>query len=165
MTMANGDTTLEHPAPKSFDDLNAHDLSDPSYWGPDTVYTVPSVGVLRGREQIVAYFEEMLAALPDLIMEVERVLQEGRFTVVQWNATGTFRGGRLQGFESTGGRLTFRGCDVMECDGDLIRFNTVYYDSAVLARQIGVLPPEGSAAEKAMRAAFNAATRVRRRFS
>lgn len=165
MTTSNDETTVERAAPKPFDDLNARDFSNPSYWGPDTVYTVPSVGALRGREQIVAYFEEMLAALPDLVMEVERVLQDGRFTVVQWNVSGTFTGGRLQGLESTGGRLTFRGCDVIESDGDKIRSNTVYFDSAALARQIGMLPPEGSMAEKATRAAFNVVTRIRRRFS
>jgi hypothetical protein len=41
--------------------------------------------------------------------------------------------------------------------------NTIYYDGASFARQIGTLPRAGSVTEKATLAAFNATTRLRQR--
>ena len=41
--------------------------------------------------------------------------------------------------------------------------DTMYYDGVSLARQIGMLPGNGSGADKAMLALFNAATRLRQR--
>lgn len=116
--------TVERTPPPSFDALNRRDFSNPTYWGPNTVYNLGSSGVLRGREEIVAYFREMVEAMPDLVMEVERVMEDGPITVVQWNASGTFDGKPWLGFEATGGRLTFRGCDVIEWDGDQMLSNT-----------------------------------------
>ena len=40
--------------------------------------------------------------------------------------------------------------------------NTAYYDGASFARQVGMLPPEGSGAERTMKSAFNAVTKVRK---
>ena len=40
--------------------------------------------------------------------------------------------------------------------------NTAYYDGASFARQVGMLPAEGSGAERAMKGAFNAVTKMRR---
>jgi hypothetical protein len=41
--------------------------------------------------------------------------------------------------------------------------NTIYYDRATFAWQIGMLPRSGSVTEKATLAAFNASTRLRQR--
>jgi hypothetical protein len=43
--------------------------------------------------------------------------------------------------------------------------NTAYYDGMTFAREIGMLPPRDSQAERAMFAAFNAVTRVRERLA
>ena len=40
--------------------------------------------------------------------------------------------------------------------------NTGYFDGASFARQIGMLPPDGSGADRAMKSAFNAVTKLRR---
>ena len=40
--------------------------------------------------------------------------------------------------------------------------NTAYFDGASFARQIGMLPPDGSGADRAMKSAFNAVTKLRR---
>ena len=56
------------------------------------------------------------------------------------------------------------GCDVIVVDeNDKVVTNTVYYDAAEYARQIGMLPPVDSAADRAMLAAFNGVTKLRRR--
>lgn len=41
--------------------------------------------------------------------------------------------------------------------------NTVYFDGAAFARQVGMLPAAGSAGDRAVTAAFNGLTRLRRR--
>jgi hypothetical protein len=39
-----------------------------------------------------------------------------------------------------------------------LKHNTIYYDGLAFARQIGMLPREGTLADKAMTTAFNART-------
>jgi hypothetical protein len=50
----------------------------------------------------------------------------------------------------------------MEIDGGLIRRNTIYYDGATMARQVGLLPSKGSLADRALLAMFNLRTRAAR---
>ena len=46
----------------------------------------------------------------------------------------------------------------MRFEDGLLKHNTVYYDGLALARQIGLLPSEGSRTDRALQAAFNART-------
>jgi hypothetical protein len=50
----------------------------------------------------------------------------------------------------------------MRFEDGRLRHNTIHYDGASFARDIGLLPAQGSAAERGMTALFNAATGVRR---
>jgi hypothetical protein len=85
--------------------------------------------------------------------------------VVQWHATGTFNGSSgFLGLEPNGRRLDLRAVDVIELDDDFkVVTNTIYYDGAEFARQLGMLPARDSAADRAMLAAFNGATKLRKR--
>jgi hypothetical protein len=49
----------------------------------------------------------------------------------------------------------------MEIRDGLIVDNTIYWDNAGFARQVGLLPPQGSRADRAMLRSFNAFTWVR----
>ncbi|HEV3287572.1 MAG TPA: ester cyclase, partial [Streptosporangiaceae bacterium] len=69
----------------------------------------------------------------------------------------------FQGIEPTGRRVEIRGVDVMEVAEGLVQHNTIYYDGATFARQVGLLPGLGSRADKAMLAAFNAKTTLSQR--
>jgi hypothetical protein len=51
----------------------------------------------------------------------------------------------------------------MEIADGLIQYNTIYYDGATFARQIGLLPGLGSRADQALPAACNAKTTVSQR--
>src|SRR3984957_7332734 len=82
---------------------------------------------------------------------------------VQWHAGGTFTGGPFQGIAPTGRRVDIRGVDVMEVADGLVQHNTIYYDGAPFARQIGLLPAVGSRADQAMLTAFNAKTTLSQR--
>jgi hypothetical protein len=77
--------------------------------------------------------------------------------------SGTFDGGPLfNGVEATGGHVQMRGCDVLEIrDGKIVR-NTAYQDGLEIARNLGMMPPQDSAGERAMIAAFNGMTKVKR---
>ena len=45
------------------------------------------------------------------------------------------------------------------------RRNTAYYDGMEFAREVGLLPPQDSGAERAMKGAVNAVTKARRAFA
>jgi len=64
--------------------------------------------------------------------------------------------------EPTGSHIELRGVDLIELEDGKITSNTAYFDSSSYARQIGLLPADGSGADRAMKTAFNAATKVRR---
>ena len=135
------------------------------FWTEESVDHFLALGVdARGPEQLAAFFQELHRAMPDFDITIENVIEDDRHGVVQWSATGTFDGAPFQGIEPTGRRVALRGCDVFSFTEDgKLDTNTVYYDGAEFARQIGLLPPRDSAADKAMLAAFNARQRLRRR--
>lgn len=130
---------------------------------PDWVDNFVAVGEVRGHDAIRAFFRETFAAFPDFDIAVDRIVADATSAAVQWHATGTFTGGPFQGILATGRRLKLRGVDVMEVADGLIQHNTIYYDGASLARQIGMLPSQGSRADRALVFVFNARSRLSRR--
>jgi steroid delta-isomerase-like uncharacterized protein len=118
---------------------------------------------VRGGDDLAEWFRTLFAAVPDWVMEIENIVDDGdRQAVVQWRGAGAFTGAAFQGVEPTGRRVELRGADVMRFDATgKLEQNTVYYDGAEFARQIGLLPARDSAGDRALLAAFNAATRVK----
>jgi len=131
------------------------------HWADEGIEDIVPVGVFRGPDEVKAYFTELFTAVPDAEMTLERVLAQDDNVVVQWRMSGTFDGGPLMGVEPTGRRIELRGLDWLEVEGDKITRNTAFADGAALARGMGMLPPQGSPAEKAMFGAFNAFTKAR----
>jgi steroid delta-isomerase-like uncharacterized protein len=154
---------LEQRARWAFGLLAHRDLSRAEeIWAPEAVDHFLPVGDALGREGIVEFFEKMFAALPDFSVEVERVVVAEPYLVVQWTGTGTFAGTKFEGVRATGRPVEFRGCDVVEVDAEsLVVENTIYWDGAGFARQIGMLPAKGSAGDRALIGVFNALTWVR----
>jgi steroid delta-isomerase-like uncharacterized protein len=150
--------------------FDERDLSDPyRYWTDESVDHFLAAGrSVRGAQDLAQWFRDLFAAVPDWKVEVENTVDDGdRQVVVQWHATGTFNGDSpFIGIEPNGRPIDVRGCDVIRVDeNDKVVTNTVYYDGADFARQIGMLPARDSAADRAMLAAFNGATKLRRRLS
>lgn len=129
---------------------------------PDLVVDFVAIGRFEGREAVKRILEELLAAFPDFEISVDRVVADHRAVAMQWRATGTFSGGSFQGVEPTGRRVELRVVEVMEIEEGRIRRNTIYYDGASLARQIGLLPAKGSLADRTLLRAFNARARTMR---
>jgi steroid delta-isomerase-like uncharacterized protein len=131
-------------------------------WSEDGVDEIVPVGVLRGPGEIAAFFRELFAAAPDLETTVTRLVAGERQAAVEWRMTGHFTGAPFQGLEPNGRRFEVRGLDLMEFEEGRLTRNTGYYDGMAFARQIGLMPPQDSGAERAMKGAFNAAIRARR---
>ena len=146
------------------------DLSDPHrLWSDDSVDHFLAAGdSVRGAKALAEWFRGLFAAVPDFRMEIENVFDDGdRQATVQWRGTGTLNGSSpFLGIEPNGRRVEIRGVDVMRFDGGgKLEENTIYYDGAQFARDIGMLPPRDSAADRMTLAAFNAKTRLAKRLA
>lgn len=117
------------------------------------------------REEVVGWFVEFFDAVPDLHMAVEDVAvagEPGRERVtVRWHVTGTFSGAPYLGIEPTGRPIELHGMDLIDVEDGRIAANNIYYDQLAFARQIGMLPPEGSPGDRLMTGTFNLVTKGR----
>jgi steroid delta-isomerase-like uncharacterized protein len=146
-----------------FDALGRRDTDDMAkHWRDDGVLDAVALGVFRGTGEIVGMFRELFAALPDVETTVVRVVAGEHEAAVEWRMVGHFTGEPLEGVDPTGKRIDLRGVDYLEVEDGQIVSNTAYYDGMSFARHICLMPPQDSGAERAMKGAFNAATRVRR---
>ena len=128
-------------ARQSWDAWNAHDanawiklLHDSHVTESDTV-----PGPIRGREGARPFIEMYLTAFPDLHFTVDQMIVSGDFVVSRYTATGTHRGD-LAGIAPTGRHAETHGCVVSEIKNGQIMRQWLYWDSAHLLRQLGVLP-------------------------
>jgi steroid delta-isomerase-like uncharacterized protein len=143
----------------SFEQLNRRDVAAMrQLWSDDTVERFPD-RTCHGPDEIAAYFEETLAALPDLELETVALVEQGDDVFVRWHLTGT-QEGRIQGIDGTGKQLELDGADHFTLKDGKIVSNFVIFDQMQWARHVGLMPPEGSTADRAIKAAFNAKTRV-----
>jgi len=144
----------------TFEVLDAHDVSAlRTMWTDATVERFPSSAV-HGADDMAAYFEDLFAALPDLRMRVVALAENGEDVFVHWHMTGTHTGEPFEGLEATGRALAIDGMDHFVIRDGTIATNFVIFDQMQFARQIGLLPPDGSRADRATKAAFNAKTRL-----
>ncbi|MDP9294146.1 MAG: ester cyclase, partial [Actinomycetota bacterium] len=163
-------TTAQPTSPQAvigdyFEALTRHDLDAiAARWSPEGVAHIAGRPDAAGPDGVRAYWAELFAACPDLRFTVTQTVAEDDRVGVQWAAAGTFSGsGSFQGIEPTGARLELEGMDIFRLrDGLLVR-EDAYTDGATFARQIGMLPPQGSTTEQRMTRAFNGQARFRRR--
>lgn len=154
--------TAEEVARSYFDAIGARDAEAAvAHWAPDGIEDVTPLRVFRGADEIRGFLAGLVAAVPDLETRVERVTADERVAVVEWRMSGSFSGSSFEGIDSTGRPIELRGADCIEVEDGRITKNTAYYDGAAFARQVGLLPAQDSAAERAMLTAFNGATKMR----
>jgi steroid delta-isomerase-like uncharacterized protein len=154
---------LEKHARSYFDAIARRDVEGMlEHWKDDGVVDLVPLGILRGRDEIAAFFTELFTAVPDMETTVMRVAASEHDVAIEWRMSGNFTGGPFQGVEPNGRSIELRGVDMIEiADGKNVS-NTAYYDGMAFARAVGLLPPQDSGAERAIKSAVNAATRVRR---
>ncbi|MFD4182729.1 ester cyclase [Rhodococcus sp. NPDC058514] len=143
----------------AFDRIDAKDVGSlRDFWTADSIVNFPT-GTCRGTDEIAAYFEQVFSAVADFAFEIVSIAESGDDVLVHWHLTGR-HDGTFAGIAGTGRRIDFEGFDhFVIADGKVVT-NTVRYDQMEFARQIKLLPPDGSIADRAMKAAFNAKTRA-----
>lgn len=143
----------------AFDRINAQDVDSlRNFWTTDTTVNFPT-GTCRGAAEIAAYFDQVFAAVTDFAFELVSIAESGKDVLVHWHLTGRHVG-TFVGIAATGRRIDFEGFDHFVIEDGKVVTNTVRYDQMEFARQIKLLPPDGSVADRAMKAVFNAGTRV-----
>jgi hydroxyacylglutathione hydrolase len=132
-----------------------------SLWSPGGRENVRGQVDVLAPEGVREFIGELIGALPDLSMQVISTTTEGERCGVQWRLTGTFAGpGHFGGIAPTGMPVELEGFDLLTVRDGLIESNDAFTDSMTFARQIGMMPPQGSGAEARMAQAFNAKTRL-----
>ncbi len=150
-------------AERYFQALNDHDLNAAAAcWASGGIDGFVGQQDLIAPEGVREYFGALFSALPDFSLEVLDTTTAGSRAAVRWQARGTFAGpGRFQGFEPNGAQIEIEGCDVITVGDELIQHIDAYLDGGDIARQLGFLPPAGSAGEARLTKLANARTNAR----
>jgi steroid delta-isomerase-like uncharacterized protein len=108
----------------------------------------------RGREEVAAFAVETFRGFPDVRVtptEPPTIDEDGRLAIAPWRMAGTNTGPiDPPGFAPTGRGFVVEGVGLWRFRGGLLwRYRDVY-DTADLARQLGLLPQRGSGGERAV---------------
>jgi glyoxylase-like metal-dependent hydrolase (beta-lactamase superfamily II)/predicted ester cyclase len=143
------DATPAEIARAYFDALAAHDLDAAvAVWRPGGIDRIVGDRDLVAPDGLREYFGGLFGAFPDFALTIKDLTSEADRVAVRWHATGTFAGpGELSGFAPNHGRIAVDGCDVCTVQDGLIVHNDAFTDSGDVARQLGLLPANGSAAQ------------------
>lgn len=135
----------------------------------DIVWFDPALpAALRSKAEVRGFMEDSWRSFPDLRFsdaDPPFLVEQGDRIAWAWRMQGTFSGAPLSppGFAATGRALDVEGVDRWELrEGRIARYRA-YYDVNDLARQLGIVPPAGSGAEKAMVALQRVQARFMRR--
>jgi predicted ester cyclase len=133
-------------------------------WAPGGIDHFYGMTDAKAPEGIRQFFTEMFSAIPDLSLSVTDMVAYGDKAAVRWVAKGTFNGtGKFQGVAPTGARVEIEGLDLLTIQDGLVQENFAFTNGMELARQMGVMPPLGSAPDRAMMGAMNAKTAAGKR--
>jgi hydroxyacylglutathione hydrolase len=145
-----------------FEAIGARDLDGAvAMWAEGGRENVRGQVDVTAPEGVREFIGEMMDALPDLHFEIIATTTEGERCGVQWRLTGTFAGpGGFSGIAPTGHPIALEGFDLLTVRDGLIQGNEAFTDTMSFPRQIGMMPPLGSAAEQQMMKAFNVKTRL-----
>jgi steroid delta-isomerase-like uncharacterized protein len=92
----------------------------------------------RGHDAVRLFYEQLMKALPDLEIEVQRRYVTDEAIVVEVAIRGTHLG-RWRGLPATGRRIEFPLCGVYTFDGDdRLAGEKIYYDRGTVLRQLGI---------------------------
>ena len=142
-----------------FDRLNDHDVASlRRFWTPETVEYFPDA-TCRGADEVARYFEDKFANIEGFHLEPLAIVVDGDDALVHWRMTGRHVG-PLLGVEGTGRQIALDGIDHFVIRDRVVVTNTVVFDQLSFARQVGLLPADRSAPDRALKGAFNARTKV-----
>jgi len=92
----------------------------------------------EGRNGVRQFYEQLMKALPDLVIEVQRRHVADDAVLVEVMIRGTHLGG-WRGLPATGRRVEFPLCGVYTFDADdRLAGEKIYYDRGTVLRQLGI---------------------------
>ena len=145
---------LEEWAHRYLEAWNSHDAEAvASMCTEDVIWNDPALpGPARGREAVRAFVEATAKAFPDFHVEETdppSVLAATPRVLTRYTMTGTMLGAwEASNLAPTGARFSVPGVDEWTFRGELMRHYRSYYDALDMSRQLGILPPAGSGAER-----------------
>jgi steroid delta-isomerase-like uncharacterized protein len=143
--------------------LGRHDVDGIGRVCADNIVEVLSgTAPLEGIDNELAFAKGLIAAFPDLEIEVTRLMAADLVVAAEWTRRGTFSGADFQGLPANGARFNSPAAGFFEIENGLIKRITVYADLNKFARDLGVVPPEGSTAEQLALSMFRIRVRLKR---
>ncbi|MEJ2886774.1 ester cyclase [Actinomycetospora aeridis] len=145
----------------TIDVLNAHD-AEPlrQVFAPDIRARYPT-RTAHGRDEVVGFFSGLFAAVPDVAFTIQGMAAQEGDVFLRWRITGTHSGADWEGIAATGARVDLDGIDHFVVEDGRIASNFVVFDQMQFARQIGLLPADGSRVDVVLKRGFNALARRR----
>jgi steroid delta-isomerase-like uncharacterized protein len=114
---------------------------DPKYLSDDVVlvdHTLPEP--LRGKAAVTRMLDMFYqTAFPGSKVDIQEMIQDANLVVVEYLFKGE-NAGNLMGNPATHRMVELPMCAIYEVEGGLIRQIRVYYDSALLTKQLGLGP-------------------------
>ena len=133
----------------------------------DVEFFDPAIGTVHGRAAVAGWVEACARAFPDFRFEEPEppyIAVDRPKAIVPWRMVATNTGPiDPPGFAATGRSVTVDGVDHWWFRDGLLERYRADYDSMGVSRQLGLIPAEGSRAERAMAALQRAGARLRRR--
>ncbi len=129
------------------DTYNAHGM-DFDY-AEDAEFVNPAAGHLKGRQAILEYWKQALAAFPDTHGTINRMVAEGDTVATEYTVSGTNTGElRLltgQAVPATKKRVSVPGLDLITFKGNKMVSHHQYFDQVALLAQLGLMPERAGA--------------------
>jgi len=128
---------------------NAHDLDRfLGYYADDCELTVPGFPPFKGKAAARECWRLFMKSFPDDHLTVHNQVVEGSIMVGEWTADATNTGplylpsGDVH--PPTGERFTNNGIDVSVIDAGKIKSHRLYWDTAAVLAQLGLMPEGAS---------------------
>jgi steroid delta-isomerase-like uncharacterized protein len=150
---------------------NDHDPDEVArHCAESVVWEDPSLATpSHGRAGVRAFAAATFTAFPDFHVDEADppvIIATAPRALSRYRLTGTMLGPwEASNFAPTGARIAVEGVDQWTFSGDLMSHYTTYYDSLDMGRQMGIIPPWGSAAERALARLQHVQARFQRRRS
>jgi glyoxylase-like metal-dependent hydrolase (beta-lactamase superfamily II)/predicted ester cyclase len=142
--------------------INEHDVETAvGFWADGGRETIHGQLDTVAPDGVRDYFSGLFAAVPDLALTELSCTAEADRCTIRSRMTGTFAGtAPLYGAHPNGARIDLELVDNFVVADGRIAANDAYVDGMTVARQLGLLPADGSPTQAALTRAFNVKTKA-----
>ena len=118
---------------------NSHDPDAAAELYDESVTNIqlPWPNPVQGREAMRAAYIKVFQAFPDIRVEVDNLLEDGSWIVVEWRFNGTMRG-EFAGHAPNNRSFNMRGCELFQVIDSKICNQHGYWDKATMFDQLGI---------------------------